>query len=232
MYTITSFIYWFLVGFLYIGIGIPYAILKLSFYCLQIGFSNECSVVCRFVSFILIELAINLLLKLMNAVFRICEKGHKITKGHTFEEEQSRLMENSKISQTSPQWKLKYEMDDKEYSDLKKQLKLIFTRQKKRRHDIISKFKRKRDSLKTELESKTKLFSGVKCKATALALDTENMILQIRIGHAKLQRLKEENMKRMERYTELAEKIQWDYRQSSLADQERSFFEFSNDTYD
>lgn len=78
------------------------------------------------------------------SVLRACEEGHKITKGHTFEEEQNRLMENSKISQTSSEWKLKYELEDKEYGDLKKQLKIIFTRQQKRRHDIISKFKRKR----------------------------------------------------------------------------------------
>lgn len=65
--------------------------------------------------------------------------------------------------------------------------------------------------MESEEDSKTKLLSNVQCKATNLALETEILLSQLKLGKAKLERLKEANKQTMECYAKLAEQVQCAY---------------------
>ena len=60
------------------------------------------------------------------------------------EDETSRLMENSKVSQTTSTWKLQHQMEESEYNVTKKTLRLTLQCQMKKRQDIVLKFKKTR----------------------------------------------------------------------------------------
>lgn len=141
------------------------------------------------------------------------------------EGETNRLMENSKGSQTTSTWKLQHQMEESEYHVTKKALRLTLQRQMKKRQDIVLKFKKTRNMLEKDVESKTKLLSSVKCKAMTVILDTKSLITQIQNSKATLERLKDQNQHYMEQYSDLAEQMKWDYNQlyGNVNDHEQAY---------
>ena len=94
----------------------------------------------KFNSFLIYKLHIFL----VHCYFFPAVKGYEEAITEPTEDETNRLMENSKVSQTTSVWKIQHQMEESEYNVTKKALRLTLQRQMKKRQDIVLKFKKTR----------------------------------------------------------------------------------------